>query len=67
MTIYFPEDVKTLKENIVELTYLGDKEVASLYEKYSEEMWCAGWLELDERIIEDFKDWLLVPRIEGEK
>ena len=34
------------------------KEVERLYVKYSEEVWCAGWMTVDVHILSEFADWL---------
>ena len=32
--------------------------VEELYEGYSEDVWCAGWMGVSEEILEDFANWL---------
>jgi hypothetical protein len=32
--------------------------VESLYEDYSDEVWCAQWMSVNDEILEDFAEWL---------
>lgn len=32
--------------------------VEELYEAYSEDVWCAGWMGVSEEILESFANWL---------
>lgn len=34
------------------------KRVEELYEGYSEDVWCASWMGVNEDILEDFANWL---------
>lgn len=34
------------------------KRVEELYEAYSEDVWCAGWMGVSEEILESFANWL---------
>ena len=48
------------------LTYLNDngnlnitpKKVEELYEEYSEDVWCAGWICVNDERLESFANWL---------
>ena len=32
--------------------------VEKLYEKYSDDVWCAGWMSVSNEILESFANWL---------
>lgn len=54
--IEYPADVAKLKEACPELAELKDGEVQMLYREYSD-MYCAGWLILDDRV-DEFVQWV---------
>ena len=37
---------------------LEDEEIVSLYRTWSEETWCAGFMDLSLTMLEDFMEWL---------
>ena len=37
---------------------LEDEEIVNLYHIWSEETWCAGFIDLNPDILEDFMNWL---------
>ena len=56
----FPEDMERI------LTYLNENgelfvdgfTVEKLYEKFSDECYCAGWITVDHYTLSEFADWL---------
>lgn len=52
------EDVLTLKTKIIQLSNLSHRQVEELYGEFSEDLYCASWLCLDEDGIEQFRAWL---------
>ena len=56
----YPEDMKKI------LDYLNDhgkilvsgRCIEMLYREFSDEHYCAGWMIVDERTLEEFEDWL---------
>ena len=37
---------------------IAPERVEALYEAYSEDVWCAGWMGVSEEILESFANWL---------
>ena len=37
---------------------INARAVESLYEGYSEDCWCAGWISVNDDRLKDFADWL---------
>lgn len=62
--IRYPEDISKLKSEIPEIANLSDSDVYELYSSFSEEFRSASWLILNDDFIQDFKEWLLIPKIE---
>lgn len=56
--IRHPQDIKILRKQIPELNDLEDYEIQWLYENYSDEQWCAGWIVLDKDRLQEFRTWL---------
>ena len=56
----YPEDVKRI------MGYLNERgtvnvsihQIESLYRDYCDEVWAAGWMELDDNILFSFAEWL---------
>lgn len=56
----YPEDMEKI------LTYLrehgevkvSDKTIEQFYEDFSDEEYCAGWMVVDDQMLEEFADWL---------
>lgn len=56
----YPEEMKRI------LDYLNkhgnilvkDSVIESLYYEFSDERYCAGWMGVDEQMLEEFEDWL---------
>lgn len=58
--IRYPEDITKLRAIIPELAGLLDYQIQELYERYSEETHCAGWLIIDDSsVVYNFQYWLL--------
>ena len=55
--IEFPEDVEKLTHEITEIGWLNEYYVEELYEDFSDEMYCASWLDLEGHV-KDFEKWL---------
>ena len=56
----YPEEMEKILDY---LNKWGDlnisaKEVEKLYRYYSEDVWCAGWIEVHDHILPDFANWL---------
>jgi hypothetical protein len=50
-------DIQELRGRIPLLQRFSDLEIERLYDRYSDS-YCAGWLILDDRSIDDFASWL---------
>ena len=37
---------------------VDERKLETLYEYYSEDRWCAGWMCVNDDILEDFAEWL---------
>ncbi len=59
MSVTFPEDVATLRAGVHELAHYPDFVVEVLYEKWSEDYYCAGWLYLSDERIDEFRNWFV--------
>ncbi len=57
--IWYPEDINRLRESIPELNASSAGEIQEWYSDWSEEYFCAGWLILDEGVIQEFRGWIL--------
>lgn len=68
MKVYERNDVKFTYPNEMRLIldYLNahgkilvkDSTIEDLYYDFSDERYCAGWMCVDEQILEEFEDWL---------
>lgn len=54
----YPEDVMLLKLRIPSIATLPDGVVETIYYYYSNKMYSAGWMTLDEEQISNFERWL---------
>ena len=58
--IRHPEDLKKVRHFLQEkgLNYQNDVELQNLYEDFSAQMYCAGWIMVDQDNLESFYRWL---------
>ena len=58
--IFYPEDLKRIRSYLEKIGTLNctDKKLDSLWCKFSEEEYCAGWLNPHDDLLEHFADWL---------
>ena len=54
----YPEDIERLKQGIPQLNLLSDLKIQLVYREYSEDMYCARWLILNDHGVEAFNNWL---------
>ena len=56
----FPEDMEKILNylNTNGKLMVDERRVESLYEGYSEDRWCAGWIAVNEDRLEEFAEWL---------
>ena len=56
----FPEDMKIINDYLSELGTINcsGEQLEKLYETYSEEVWCAGWMECSPLVLSKFAEWL---------
>lgn len=56
----FPEDMEKILNylNANGKLMVDERRVESLYEAYSEDRWCAGWIAVNEDRLEEFAEWL---------
>lgn len=56
----YPEDMKLILDYLNEHGEIltGELVIEDLYREFSDEVYCAGWMEVDERRLEEFEDWL---------
>ena len=56
----FPEDMERILNYLNTNGQLNIKpqKVEELYEAYSEDVWCAGWIMVTDESLESFADWL---------
>ena len=43
---------------------ISNREVESYYEWYSDDVWCAGWMSVNDEILESFANWLSEKEVE---
>lgn len=56
----YPEDMKLILDylnNHGEIL-VGELTIESLYRDFSDEKYCAGWMGVNEQMLEEFEDWL---------
>ena len=56
--------VNYIKYKSPRLSRLSDEQVAKLYWMWSEERYCAGWLEFNEKAMESFIEWATTSPVE---
>lgn len=58
--IQYPEDVKKIREYLEKIGELEatDAEIDNYWSLYSEERFCAGWMDVNEDLLDMFADWL---------
>jgi len=56
--VYYKADCEKLKESIPELAMVPILLIERMYSDFSD-TYCAAWLIVDEKSIEDFRSWLL--------
>lgn len=56
----YPEDMKLILDYLAEHgdILVGELGIEALYREFSDEKYCAGWITVDERMLEEFEDWL---------
>lgn len=56
----YPEDMKLILDylNAHGKVLVKDSTIEDLYYGFSEEKYCAGWMRVDEQMLEEFEDWL---------
>lgn len=56
----FPDDMEKILNylNANGKLMINAHRVESFYEGYSEDRWCAGWMSVNDDILEDFANWL---------
>lgn len=55
----FPEDMDRIISHLSERGDLVDGTyIEKMYGAFSDERYCAGWMEVTDEILEEFEDWL---------
>ena len=56
----YPEDMKLILDYLNEHgeILVGELAIESLYREFSSEKYEAGWMSVDEQMLEEFEDWL---------
>ena len=56
----YPEDMKLILDYLNEHgeILVGELGIESLYREFSSEKYEAGWMSVDEQMLEEFEDWL---------
>ncbi len=62
--ISYPIDVLILKEAIPQLAIFKDNVVQDLYVNFSDEVYRAMWIHLDDNMIKEFRIWLFLDGIQ---
>lgn len=62
----YPEDMETIVSYLNEhgQVNVSEKTLEILYERFSENIYCAGWMGLDEEVLAEFAEWLSKIEIE---
>lgn len=58
--VLYPEDVRRIRQylnNVGDLT-ATDEEIDWAWSMFSEDLYFAGWMKVDDRLLEEFADWL---------
>ena len=58
--IQYPDDVKKIREYLAKIGNLdaADEEIDNYWSQYSDEKFCAGWMGVNENLLDGFADWL---------
>lgn len=58
--IQYPDDVKKIREYLEKIGELeaADAEIDNYWSLYSDERFCAGWMGVNEDLLDKFADWL---------
>lgn len=56
----FPEDMEMILDYLNKhgIVVVGGSIIEILYRKFSDECYCAGWMCVDNHILEEFEEWL---------
>lgn len=56
----YPEDIKAIREYLESVGELKctDKELDDLWSEFSEDYYCAGWMTVTDKLLEQFADFL---------
>ena len=56
----FPEDMKRILDYLSQNgdVFVGDAIIEGMYQQFSEEVYCAGWMELTDEMLKEFEAWL---------
>lgn len=57
----FPEDMKLILDYLNKHgeVCISNSGIEKLYSKFSEEVYWAGWMKVNERILKEFENWLV--------
>lgn len=56
----YPEEMKLILDylNIHGKVLVSDSTIEDLYYRFSDEKYCASWMGVNDRLLEEFEDWL---------
>lgn len=56
----YPEQMEKILDylNANGVLACSEKTVERMYREFSDEKYCAGWMSVDEELLEEFADWL---------
>lgn len=56
----YPEDMKRILDYLSEhgTLHVSGSTVEEMYGDFSEDRYCAGWMSVDDDLLEEFADWL---------
>lgn len=56
----YPDDMKLILDYLNEHgeILIGELGIENLYREFSQEIYWDGWMKVNERILEEFEDWL---------
>lgn len=56
----YPDDMKRIVNYLKQHgdVFVGDVIIEIMYEQFSEEVYCAGWMEVTDEILKEFEAWL---------
>ena len=57
----YPEDMKNIIDYLNEhgKILVSNYTIENLYCEFSDERYCAGWMSVDDEILEEFEEWLM--------